>query len=561
MATRKFAKIIAVCVIAVFLISLLPNALLLGSGNFNVASATVSASATVATTSGGTLNFGSMYTDNSTANSTLNIQGNEIVTSSGEEIILHSVNVVEMADEPDGVWDGVSSFTSEAQFNSSVLAQLEIMQSWGINTVRLLVNAEDWINNATSASISGDPNTEPVPYQTAVEIVCQDAQSLGMYVDVCNYRLSDYWTNNEESIQDPLPFSPYSLSYTSYIYTIADFVAFVQNEAYILKAYPNVMIELWNEPNTDLSSSAQADWYQAIQESIPAMRAVGYSQPIVVQCEVDSWCTAPTDTTDDHTNLSLWVNALGLNDTNIIYGTHLYRTYSAFGVSPQCYSYSDVYNSMVTEGIIQVAQEHPVYLSETGVNLDSDVANEVTAEQNLFSIAIANHISVGQHWFRDIGIFAMCDSSLNPTQGGQVFINAFSSNLTGEYGTIANNRTNNNNSNNNTNNNNSNNNTNNNNSNNNTNNNNSSDSNSGNNGATNSSDNSASANTNNNSIIAGTRELLNILTRNSTITLIVGFGLSALFVGTAFAFIWKKNKMRKKLPYEKKKQTKLTSFF
>ncbi len=431
---RKYAKPIAICAISIFLTGLVSTVSLLASNGTGDVDPAKSPLALLLKDDETSLISGT-YANTASA-SELDVQGNKIITSNGQEIILQSVNVVEMADGPDGVWNGVSSFTSQAQLSLNVLAQLKIMQSWGINTVRLLVNAQDWLNNVTSAIISGDPNTELVPYQTAVETVCQDAQSLGMYVDVCNYRLSDYWTNNQIATQDPLPFPPFATSINSGISSIADFVAFTQNEAEILKSYPNVMIELWNEPNTDISSIAQEDWFQAIDQSVSAMEAVGYTQPIIVQCEVDSWCTSSEDSAVMHTDMSSWLNALGLNDSNIIYGTHLYRSNSAFGTTTQGYSYSDVYNAMQTEGILQVAQNHPVFLSETGIDLDSDLANEITAEQNIFAISIANHISVGQHWFRDIGEFAMRDSNFNPTQGGQVFINTFANNPTGQYGSI-----------------------------------------------------------------------------------------------------------------------------
>jgi hypothetical protein len=132
-----------------------------------------------------------------------------------------------------------------------------------------------------------------------------------------------------------------------------------------------------------------------------------------------------------------WVEALKPKDVtdNIVFSTHAYRQGNSFfhsTVDNKGYTLQDLTDFYVQCGIYNVSRYYPVYISETGVSLNAaNMTQEVMAQTYLLQLSKEYGVSVGQHWFRDLLEYRMRDNNFEPTIGGQVFINAFNSTISG----------------------------------------------------------------------------------------------------------------------------------
>ena len=346
----------------------------------------------------------------------LKANGRWLLDGKGNVMVLHSVNKVEMADDPDGAW------MDDTYWNATKVSQeIGIMKSWGVNTIRLLINVEDWKynNNAPYAAEYA---------RNAIKRVIEIAHDKGMYVCITNFRVTNYWHGGN---QDPLPYPPYqtSTSASSIINSQQQFIDYCASIGQELRVYSNVLFEIWNEPFVD-NAQAFSSWINVTQNVVTAMRNVGFNAPIICQWDRISWTNLDYPQIP-HGSMNNWVETLKPRDVagNIVFSTHAYRQGNSFfhgTTENKGYTLQDLTDFYSQCGIYNVSQYYPVYISETGVSFNAEnLTQEIIAQTNMLQLSKAYSISIGQHWFRNILEYRMRDDNFNPTAGGQVFINAF----------------------------------------------------------------------------------------------------------------------------------------
>jgi hypothetical protein len=349
----------------------------------------------------------------------LHVDRKDIKFSNGAIFVIHATNQASMADYPNGYWMGSYDWNE-----SNVRQELSMMKSWGANTIRLLVNVQDWKENRSYPFGS-------VGAQTALTRIVVIARELGIYVDVCPYRVTDWYENGNQGSQDALPFPPYSSSANAskVISNIQDYVDYCTSIAKALKNYSNVIFEMWNEPFVD-SQQGFNDWKTASNNAYLSMRNAGFSGLIILQWGAGCWGNVD-NLSASHSNMNEWVDELKpTSATNVIFSVHAYREWGAYQKNSgrSGYTLQDITNFYTYSGVFNVSRYYPVFIGESGVNLDAgDLENEITAQTNLLDLSIQYGVSIGQWWFDTHTQleFRMINTDFTPTQGGQVFIDAF----------------------------------------------------------------------------------------------------------------------------------------
>src|SRR5271157_5260665 len=209
----------------------------------------------------------------------LHVEGSFIKDSSENIITLKGVNgPFDFLDDPWGL-------LAEGTWNTTqVQLILAAVKTWGFNFIRLHLNVEWWMQNVSqfTANIYNSPYTMPLSYIQCIHYVISVAESKGIYVDI------DFYSVQNNTAQDPLPYPPYSLSGSStYISSASAFVTFWGNVAGNLTNYPNVLFDLWNEPNGN--QATEVSWFNTAQLCINEIRSVGATQLIVVEWDYASW--------------------------------------------------------------------------------------------------------------------------------------------------------------------------------------------------------------------------------------------------------------------------------
>lgn len=309
--------------------------------------------------------------------SPLHVVGNKIVDANSNVVILRGVVYSYFIDSPNGSWtlpDG------EIEWNTwdpvAVNSNLEAIQSWGCNTVRVVVTLQWWIDNTNN-------------FRSNLESFISCAASHQLYVDLT------FWRVTADEGQVSLPYPPYDNN--SLVTSVAGFVDVWQGLAATLKSYPNVMFELWNEPVGDIT--AEESWFNTTQLCINAIRGTGATNLIVSQWDYGIYL--------DFMNYSLtptsissmdWANPSPLKDplNNIVYSTHLYSDDffdTTSGYAPK-YSYSDMLWAFNITGLFSLASQHPVWIGEIGCNL---WATNMTDEYAWYSntLTILNQYGIG----------------------------------------------------------------------------------------------------------------------------------------------------------------------
>jgi hypothetical protein len=355
----------------------------------------------------------------------LHVDGKYIKNSSGSVVYLRGLQEVGMADDPDGIWLGNTLWN-----DTNVLAELTAMKSWGANTIRCIQAVENWKYNLNQpyAVLSN---------RDAVKRLLTFAGQNGMYVIFTGYRVTNYWDGGS---QDPLPYPPYQTSQgaSSVIANKQDFVDWWASVATELKAYPNVIFEVWNEATG--TDAAMIEYFGVVQQVINAIRAAGAQQLIIVQWNPDCWVNLDYPPPDGDACTIDWITQANLTDSanNLVYATHIYREYGCTGIysnaasitqhgSNRAWEYSEIKRALQYEKIdwVQNTLNKPLFITETGANIDqtgSEYTREMTAWNNTLAIFNEWGLNYIAHWWRDIGPFRLLTNSqtLSPTQSGTI---------------------------------------------------------------------------------------------------------------------------------------------
>jgi len=391
--------------------------------------------------------------------SPLHVDGRYIKDSFGNIIILKGINKVEFADDPDGIWMGDTMWK-----DANVKAELDAMKTWGINAIRCHISVELWKydigpnTNTTEHPIlrSGVDSWDDVcsiSTREAIKRLLSFAAERGMYVILDGYSVRCYWTRAE---QDQLPFPPYQQSpnASEIIGSVDDFVEWWRSIAVELKDYPNVIFELWNEPNRNNPPTAFNEWLNASQLCINAIREAGAIQPIIFQWQMGCYCNVYEDENGnpfarfgDHLHGWLETAISNLTDPlgNLIFSTHIYRAYGGLGIyieqqtiekwgSNYPYNYTHIKVALEHMGIKWAGEtlNVPLIIGEIGADMDwsgDEFQHELTAWNNTLAILNELGIHYTAFWWRESGSFRLHNGppDFTPNEAGMVLIGAMKS--------------------------------------------------------------------------------------------------------------------------------------
>ncbi len=308
----------------------------------------------------------------------LHVAGNKILTSDGAVVILRGVDYTYFIDGPCGSWMLPNGQIEYNTWDTAALnSNLDVIKSWGCNCIRVLATTQWWVQNTEN-------------FQSNLEYFIAQAALRGIYIDFT------FWRNNGRVGAASLPYPPYD-SGNGVINSVSDFVNVWTSVANTLKCYPNVMFELWNEPNGD--AEAEASWFSVTQQCINAIRGTGSTSIIVVQWGSDTYLDFQNYSTASTTASSMdWASSNPLNDTinNIVYSTHLYSSgfYDSLNNYVQKYSYSDMLWALNITGLLSLASQHPVWVGEIGCDLwASNMSDEYAWYSN--TLTVLNQYGMG----------------------------------------------------------------------------------------------------------------------------------------------------------------------
>jgi hypothetical protein len=370
----------------------------------------------------------------------LHVEDALIKDSLGNTVYLRGVGKIHWDDDPTGWWLPTSGAWYQGYLNwdeDAIRLNLRGMKSFGINVVRFHTVADWWLND--KVTIQGYTGS----YRNNLKRTFEIAAEQGLYVMMDLYSpVNGSWMHANGRGPPGIPFGPYAYSEAAAIFPDKQaFVNYWANVANELKNYPNVIFELYNEPNVPSGFDVNVtrdDWFDAVQQAITAIRATGAKNLIVV-----TWGAAcvPHMGWQDGVSVNLgYIEHYPLNDSenNIVYTAHLYRTYLN-SIWYDSYNYTDCYIKM-EQCLFKYVVENlrkPVIIGEIGVNMWSDnttrdssglteLEKELQWARNVFNIS--NQWGIGYlAWDWSIPSQWQLIENWNPvepTAWGQVLIDA-----------------------------------------------------------------------------------------------------------------------------------------
>ena len=229
----------------------------------------------------------------------LSVHGNQLVDASGKPVRLLGINRA-------GTEYMCATATVKSVFDGPTDdANIEAMQTWHINTVRLPLNESCWLGIAGTDDVGGDF------YQTLIQDYVDRLHAHGIYVVV-----DLHWTAHGDALakdQQPMADADHAIDLWTSVATF-------------FKDDPMMIFDLFNEPYLDLAGAADAwgcwldgcnvqGWQAAgMQALLDAVRATGAKQVVIAgglsyANKLDGWLAhEPQDPTG-----------------NLVAGFHLYN--------------------------------------------------------------------------------------------------------------------------------------------------------------------------------------------------------------------------------------------
>lgn len=300
----------------------------------------------------------------------LHVSGKNLVDTSSNIVVLRGFNYGRLIDSATGDWILSNGQTVYKVWDQSAIASnLDAMQQWNGNVIRLLFTIEWWKENTNN-------------FHSNVKSFLDLAAARGIYVVFVPWRVSGTGSSPD------MPYPPYqeSSSDTAIIPSVDDFVTFWGGVASELKGYPNVLFEFWNEPHGE-----QTLWFNTVQQCITAVRNTGANNVIVVQwgygagIDMAGYSYYEAGSRIGSIYHVDWIEQNSLSDplSNILWSTHLYR--SNFYDSSQGYKkMGDTgyvnYTSNDLEWALDIigvtSNNKALWIGEIGPNHWATVANE-----------------------------------------------------------------------------------------------------------------------------------------------------------------------------------------
>lgn len=337
-----------------------------------------------------------------TSTDVLHRQGNQLANSLGTPVVLRGTTG-DFVNNGQGGWMTTNGFKTDI---SAAADQLDLMQNWGFNNLRITMSVELWLKNI-------DNNRANLRY------VISEAQQRGIYVTVAPWSVLYSGNPSGEWQSNALPYPPYQGDQSYQTLTVTEavipnkqaFIDFYGQLVDDLKGYPNVLFEVWNEPHADIyaGEGARADFFANIVNPIVTnARNSGAKQPFVMD---GNW---------GGINANDYVPYVaGIPDNNIALSFHLYSYFGHLGAWGNPTDYNGLMNAFTASGVISASNTYPIYFAEMGITVGS--ASERVQYDTVLHIFHDQGWSWGAWWFKDTNIFAFIDSKANPTAEGLIY--------------------------------------------------------------------------------------------------------------------------------------------
>jgi hypothetical protein len=347
----------------------------------------------------------------------LHVSGNQLLDSNNDVITLRGIDYTYFTDGPCGSWmlpDGNIDWNTWD--TDDVDVNLDAIQCWGCNSVRVLATVQWWTENTDD-------------FQSHIEYFISQAQARGIYVDFTFWRLAD----GEDQVTMPYP--PYVNS--TIITSANDFVNLWINVSDTLKVYPNVIFELWNEPTGDTEYASS--WFNTTQQCINSIRNTGATNLVLVQWDYKVALDYQWYQAGSLWGLN-WIDEYPLSDSlgNIVYSTHIYRDgfYNWNTIDGWAISTADMTWALNETGVIGL--DKPLIIGEIGCRVGSIWPPiDVDSEKEWFNntLEILNEYGIGYNawaWapWRDgyvwagmyFGLVPAYAQNYEPNQSGEILL-------------------------------------------------------------------------------------------------------------------------------------------
>jgi len=275
---------------------------------------------------------------------------NSIIRSNATDatVILRGTNIKDWAgNAPNSTFGiiGTGSNGLNVWNVTNMRSHLDAMRIWNLTTVRVHICAEYFLD---------DPWSDY--YIDHLQTLATEMDSRGMYL------ILDLYSINHTSDQVSLPYYPHNYEKDRPILnTSQDFTNFWVDVAKNFTTYPNVMFDLYNEPQTAWVGSSASD--VGVPETTAFEIRKYCDNPIVIQ---QGMATIP----DVGFRFSDWDKSVLFNCSyNTILSTHLYRDGDDERFIPD--PISALEDNYTTCGLDNYATYFPVIIGEIGCNMDA----------------------------------------------------------------------------------------------------------------------------------------------------------------------------------------------
>lgn len=330
--------------------------------------------------------------------SPLHTEARYIKDSSNRIIILRGVWLAEYADSCVGAWDGDYYNWDEANVRADMQNLRDV---WHVNVINTFIWG-NWWRQDLAVTLGGYETSDH--YRFAIKEAARIAQQYGLYFQI---RL---WATDPSEGRIEQPYSPYST-----VWTRQDFINFWASVATELKGYPNVIFQLYDEPDGNVTL-----WFETAKQAITAIRNAGAENLVVVHWQ---YC-------GDNMWIADWIDG-GYPTHNIVFSNHIYRFHGTFDYNPDSPVDINYIRTQLGDNIgnhraykyITDTYNVPIWASAIGAYDGATDNNEYTYFKNTLQVLNEWNISYAAYqWFRSDMPWFIGDHQ--PNRVGQALIDA-----------------------------------------------------------------------------------------------------------------------------------------
>lgn len=310
----------------------------------------------------------------------LHSSGHFILDANNNEVYLRGIGRGGDTDSMTGMWSGpgedVFNYGQKWQTDFNVLAQkmdatfASYRDVWKVNMIRVFVPVDWWWDDQINpAQAYGEGPNQIVSYRDYIELMVQEADKYGIYVDFCPYEVLNYYKSQGNWDGIPGSLGAASLNYMRTINAdeMTAWRTWWTSVANRLGQYSNVIFEMWNEPEND-----QQAYFNYMINAYQAIRATGSTNMVFMQYHMGlvpgyeelDWVP------QFHNQLKA---AIGAEPQNIAYTTHPYRR-APYPNLNWATTYEGVQAQLNTANVIPATRSNgidvPLVFNEMGVMLE-----------------------------------------------------------------------------------------------------------------------------------------------------------------------------------------------